>query len=200
MEYGGELLAKNAYRLLSSLVIPRPIAWVTTLNPDGSVNAAPFSYFNVMGSDPPLVVLGIADKEKSTPKDTYVNLERTSECVIHMVSEAMAEQMNQTSAALPFGESETEAAHLALVPSAAVAPPRLAHAPAALEGRLNQIVHIGGNHLLMVEIVHVFVQDRFTDAEKTASVRAEDMGLIGRVNGPSGYCRTSDRLQIARPK
>lgn len=188
---------RDVYRLMTSLVIPRPIAWVTTLNPDDSVNAAPFSYFNMVGDAPPLVVLGVGDRPEGGPKDTSANLERTKECVIHLVSETIAHQMNETSAALPPGISEVEAAHLALAPSAAVSVPRLVDAPAALEGRLAQTVQVGQNRVLMVEIVHVHVQDAFVSDDGT--VRAADMELIGRVDGPSAYTRTGDRFQIARP-
>ena len=199
MEYAlSTLPSRDVYRLLSSLVIPRPIAWVTTLSENGTVNAAPFSYFNVMGSAPALVVLGIADRPEGGLKDTAANLERTGECVIHLVSEAMAHQMNETAADLPHGESETAAADLEVVPSVVVTPPRLVGAPAALEGRLNQSVQIGENRVLMVEIVHVFVDDAF--AGEGTKIRAEEMGLIGRVNGPDAYCRTGDRLFLSRPK
>lgn len=190
---------RDVYRLLSSLIIPRPIAWVTTLNPGEGVNAAPFSFFNLMGDSPPLVVLGVGDRPEGGPKDTAANLERTNECVIHLVSESMARQMNETSAALPPGESEVEAAGLALAPSVTVGVPRLAHAPAAMEGRLAQTVRIGQNRVLMVEIIHVSVNDAFVGEE--GIVRAADIGLVGRVDGPSAYTRTSgDRFQIARPQ
>ena len=182
---------------MTSLVIPRPIAWATTLNPDHSVNAAPFSYFNMVGDSPPLVVLGVGDRPEGGPKDTAANLERTNECVIHLVSEKMVHQMNATSAALPAGISEVEAAHLALAPSATVSTPRLADAPAALEGRLVQTVQIGLNRVLMVEIVHVHVHDAFINDD--GIVRVAEMGLIGRVDGPSSYTRIGDRFQIARP-
>lgn len=193
----GSLPRLDVYRLLTSLVIPRPIAWVTTLNENGTVNAAPFSYFNVMGDAPPLVALGVGDRPEGGPKDTSANLERTRECVIHLVSEKMAHLMNQTSAALPHGESEATFAGLALSPSVAVAPPRLAHAPAAMEGRLVQTVRIGQNRVLMVEIVHISVNDAFVN--EGGALRVADMGLVGRVDGPSAYTRTSDRFFIARP-
>ena len=193
----GDLPKRDVYRLLTSLVIPRPIAWVTTLNENGTVNAAPFSYFNVMGDSPPLVVLGVGDRPEGGPKDTAANLERTNQCVIHVVSEKMAHQMNQTSAALPHGESEVEFSGLVLSPSIAVAPPRLADAPAAMEGRLVQTVRIGQNRVLMVEIVHISVADAFVG--ENGALRVADMGLVGRVDGPSAYTRTGDRFQIARP-
>ena len=198
MEFALDALPpRNVYRLLSSLVIPRPIAWVTTLNENGTVNAAPFSYFNVLGDSPPLVVLGVGDRPDGGPKDTAANLERTGECVVHLVSEAVAQQMNATSAALPTGMSEVTDAQLSTAPSVKVATPRLADAPAALEGKLSQAITVGKNRVLLIEIVHVSVDDAFIGDDGT--VRAEAMNLIGRVNGPSAYTRTNDRFHIERP-
>ena len=192
-----ELPARNRYKLLSSLVIPRPIAWVTTENENGTINAAPFSYFNVLGDSPPLVVISVGERPEGGPKDTAANLERTGECVVHLVSEAVAKKMNATSAALPTGTSEVTHAQLATAPSVKVAVPRLADAPAALEGQLAQAITVGKNRILLIEIVHVSVDDAFVGDD--GNVRAEEMNLIGRVNGPSAYTRTNDRFQMERP-
>src|SRR5262245_436704 len=98
-------LADRAHAILSSLICPRPIAWVTTLNDDGSVNAAPFSFFNLMGSEPPLVVFCPSDRDDGTPKDSARNAQSRGEFVLHLVDEPLAETMVRTSASHPYGES-----------------------------------------------------------------------------------------------
>jgi flavin reductase (DIM6/NTAB) family NADH-FMN oxidoreductase RutF len=98
--------ADRAYPLLASLVTPRPIAWVTTLGPDGVVNAAPFSFFNVLGANPPIVGFCPGDREDGTPKDTARNIRLSHEFVVNLVDEKTAEAMNRTAATLPYGESE----------------------------------------------------------------------------------------------
>src|SRR5262245_32445593 len=99
--------AERAYSVLTALVTPRPIAWVTTLNEDGSVNAAPFSFFNVFGDSPPLVIFAPGDKACGTPKDSARNAKRTGEFVVNLVDPSVVEAMVRTSASLPYGESET---------------------------------------------------------------------------------------------
>ncbi len=136
--------ADRAYPILAGLVTPRPIAWVTTLNEDGSVNAAPFSFFNVFGDDPPLVIFAPGDRDDGSPKDTARNCERTGEFVVNLVDESLAEVMNRTAAsAVPYGVSETEQENLETAASSSVAPPRIAAAPAALECKVHSIQRIG---------------------------------------------------------
>src|ERR1700735_626316 len=98
--------ADRAYFLLASLVTPRPIALVTTLSPDGRVNAAPFSFFNLLGADPPILGFAPGDRDNGTPKDTALNVRATHEFVVNLVDEKIAEAMNQCAATLPFGENE----------------------------------------------------------------------------------------------
>src|SRR5471032_2808288 len=101
-----ELSPGKRYHILSSLVVPRPIAWITTLNEDGSVNAAPFSYFQLMGENPPLCVLGIGCRNDGSPKDTVSNIRRAREFVINLVTEENAELMNLCATDFPVGMSE----------------------------------------------------------------------------------------------
>ena len=116
--------ADRAYAILAGLVTPRPIAWVTTLNEDGSVNAAPFSFFNVFGAEPPLVIFAPGDRDDGSPKDTARNCRRTGEFVVNLVDEPLAQVMNRTSTTVPYGVSETEQESLETTASSAVAPPR----------------------------------------------------------------------------
>lgn len=129
------LTPKDRYKLLTAIVLPRPVAWVTTLGPDGTVNAAPFSFFNLFGADPALVVLGLENHADGSRKDTTRNIYHTGEFVVNILTPDLTGPMVDTAAAYPFGTSEPEALGLALAPSAHVAPPRLAAAPAAIECR-----------------------------------------------------------------
>src|ERR1700689_2387338 len=117
-----ELTPGKRYHVLSSLVVPRPIAWVTTLNEDGSVNAAPFSYFQLMGENPPLVVLGIGKRADGSIKDSLRNIRRSREFVINIVTEANAHAMSLCATDFPAGVSEIEALGLATEPSTLVKP------------------------------------------------------------------------------
>jgi flavin reductase (DIM6/NTAB) family NADH-FMN oxidoreductase RutF len=195
-----ELSAAKRYHLLSSLVVPRPIAWVTTLNEDGGINAAPFSYFNLMGEDPPLVVLGIGKRPGGVPKDTVRNLRRTREFVINIVTEENGPAMSLCGTDFPAGTSEVTALGLATEPSLLVKPPRLAAAPAQIEGREIQTLLIGGNQVIMGELLLVHIRDEFIDAE-TLRVHTDKMGIIGRLQGglDGGYSRTRDHFTLKRP-
>src|SRR5882757_4347077 len=112
--------ASRAYAILSSLVTPRPIAWVTTLGPDGVVNAAPFSFFNVLGDDPPILGFCPGDRDDGTPKDTARNIRLAHEFVVNLVDEDLAEAMNKTAASVPYGVSEIAHAGLTTTPSSLV--------------------------------------------------------------------------------
>ena len=191
--------SRYAYKLLAGLVTPRPIAWVTTLNEDGSVNAAPFSFFNVLGTKPPILGFAPGDKEPGIPKDTARNIRRTGEFVVNLVDEACAERMNLTSSEVAAGVSEVELAELKTEASVAIAVPRIAEAPVALECREWSTLEIGKNRLVIGLIARVFTQDGVLDPE-TLLVNPEAFAPIGRMEVPSGYCRTSDRFQMKRPE
>src|SRR5580658_9532309 len=124
--------ADRAYPILASLVTPRPIAFVTTISPDGRINAAPFSFFNLVGADPPILAIAPGDRDDGTPKDTARNIRLTHEFVVNLVDEGIAEAMNKCAASLPYGENELLHAGLSAAPSTAVKPPRILEAPASL--------------------------------------------------------------------
>lgn len=136
----GELAPRDAYNLLLSVVVPRPIAWVSTLGADGTQNLAPFSFFN--GGVPPVIMISIARARGGGRKDTLRNLEETGELVVNLVDEAHAEAMNLTSGEYPYEVDERALAGLAAAPSLEVRPPRLADAPVAMEARLLQLVPV----------------------------------------------------------
>ena len=145
-----DLEPRQRYKLLCGLVVPRPIALVTTLARDGVVNAAPFSFFNVFSENPALIVLGLQHSPDGTPKDTTRNIHVTGEFVVNLVDEAIAEAMNLTAIDFPPGESEPVIAGLGLAASTLVKPPRLATAPAAFECRREVGLAFGPQRELLI--------------------------------------------------
>jgi flavin reductase (DIM6/NTAB) family NADH-FMN oxidoreductase RutF len=190
--------AERAYPVLASLVVPRPIAWVTTVNADGVINAAPFSFFNVLGAEPPIVGFCPGDREDGTPKDTARNIRASHEFVVNLVDEGVVEAMNRTAASLPYGVSELEAAGLHAAPSSSVRPPRIAEAPASLECSEWGTLQIGGNRLIIGLVKRVHVRDELIDPEKLR-IRSDAFSAIGRMASPHWYCRTRERFEMIRP-
>lgn len=190
--------AGRAYPILASLVTPRPIAWVSTLNEDGGVNVAPFSFFNVFGSEPPLVIFAPGNRDDGSPKDTARNCERTGEFVVNLVSEDLAEVMVRTAASHPYGTSESDIEKLETAASSVVAPPRIAAAPAALECRLHKIELIGENRLVFGIVHRAWVADELFDSENLR-VRGDIYHPVGRMSVPNWYCRTRDLFELVRP-
>jgi len=191
--------ARHAYKLLAGLVTPRPIAWVTTIDEEGRINAAPFSFFNLLGTRPPILGFAPGDKEPGIPKDTARNIRRSGEFVVNLVDEANAEAMNATSAEWEFGISEISLVGLDTIPSTNVAPPRIASAPVALECREWSTIEIGRNRLVIGLIERVHTREGVLDPE-TLLVRPGHFAPIGRMEVPSGYCRTRDRFDMVRPE
>jgi flavin reductase (DIM6/NTAB) family NADH-FMN oxidoreductase RutF len=191
-------LADRAYPILASLVCPRPIAWVTTLNPDGSVNVAPFSFFNLVGTEPPLLMFCPGDRDDGTPKDSARNARDRGEFVVNLVDDPLAEVMVRTSASLPPGESEAQRENLTLLPSSTLATPRLAAAPASFECKVHSIQLIGENRIIFGLIQRTHVRDDLYDPE-TARIRAELYHPIGRMASPNWYCHTRDQFELVRP-
>jgi flavin reductase (DIM6/NTAB) family NADH-FMN oxidoreductase RutF len=153
------LAQRDRYKLLISLVIPRPIALVTTLGPTGIVNAAPFSFFNVFSESPPLVVLGLQARTDGSLKDTSAHIRDRGAFVVNLVDEALGQQMNQCAVDFPPDVSEIDAAKLNLLPSDKVAIPRIAEAPASLECRHFTTLEVSAQRRLAIgEIVHIHVR------------------------------------------
>lgn len=190
--------ADRAYPILVSLVTPRPIALVTTVDAAGRVNAAPFSFFNVLGADPPIVAFAPGDRSDGTPKDTALNVRSTHEFVVNLVDEAIAEAMNRCAASLPFGVNELGPAGLTAAASSAVRPPRIAESPASLECREWGTLQIGGNRVVIGIVLRVHVRDELIDPEKLR-IRADQLHVVGRMAAPHWYCRTRDRFEMIRP-
>ena len=161
-----DLEPRQRYKLLCGLVVPRPIALVTTLSPAGVVNAAPFSFFNVFSENPALIVLGLQHNADGTPKDTTRNIQISSEFVVNLVDEGIAEAMNITATEFPPEESEPVMAGLEVAPSVQVKPPRLAAAPAAFECRRTVGMAFGPQRELLIgEVLGVHVRSGIVDPD-----------------------------------
>lgn len=188
----------RAYQLLASLVTPRPIALVTTVNSGGAVNVAPFSFFNLLGATPPILAIAPGDRENGEPKDTAKNIRLNHQFVVNLVDEAIAEAMNRTAASLPYGESELGVSGFTTVPSTTVAPPRIAESPASVECEEWGTLEIGGNRVVIGLIKYLHVRDELVDVERLR-IHTEKLHVIGRMASPHWYCRTRDRFEMIRP-
>lgn len=188
--------AKDVYRLLSACVIPRPIAWVTSQSPEGVVNAAPFSFFNVVASNPPTIMISVSRRD-GQHKDTARNILASHEFVVNVVNEALAERMNITSASYPSTVSEIEEAGLSLSPSETISCPRVSESPIQLECVLSHAMEIGNGptDILFGEIRIFHVSD---DVLQEGRIDTGRLKLIGRLSG-SAYCNTTDTFEMKRP-
>jgi flavin reductase (DIM6/NTAB) family NADH-FMN oxidoreductase RutF len=195
-----QLSADKRYKLLTATVTPRPIAWVTSKSVDGVVNAAPFSFFNVMGHEPPTVTLGLLRKAGGEYKDTAANIMANGEFVINLVSEAMAASMNETCTDAPPEIDELQLAGLTAVPSLAVAPPRIAGCPVSFECRsLSNIVTGPGQVIVVATVLRAHIDDEFLlDAER-CHVDTPALKLVSRMHGSGWYARSTDLFQLTRP-
>ena len=187
----------KAYQILSSLITPRPIAWVSTLNEDGSVNAAPFSFFNVFGSRPPMVVFAPGNKEPGVLKDTARNIKRQKEFVVHTVDQAMLELMNHSAATLPYEVPELGSEYFTA--SEVIGVPRIKSAPVALECSEHSCLEIGQNRLIIGIVHRVHVKDGIA-SQDDAKIHQEHYAPIGRMASPNWYCETDSLFQLDRPK
>ncbi|GAB5519508.1 MAG: flavin reductase family protein [Rhodothermales bacterium] len=191
------LTAKQTYKLLSSVVVPRPIAWITTVDEAGRVNAAPYSFFNMMGAKPPVVAFGPTDRPTGSYKDTFQNIRTNRAFVVNLVNEDVVEAMVMTATDFPSEESEVEALGLETVPSDLVAPPRLAASPVQLECREAASVQIGQTRVVLGEVVRIHLRDGLLDPERFY-VRADQLRMVGRMHGGGWYTRTQDRFEVPR--
>lgn len=201
MELTPESLSIAArYKLLTGLVVPRPIAWVSTCSTEGRINLAPFSYFSIVGHAPMALSFSIAGRKPAgDAKDTLHNLQSgpasaRAEFVVSLVNEAQAGLMAASAAPLTQDESEFTRFGIAAAASRIVAPPRVAAAPAAFECRVLQIVEIGIARLVIGEVVHLHVDDAVLD--EAGRVRFDKLAAVGRLAGHE-YLRTSDRFELA---
>lgn len=188
-----------AYKLLAATVVPRPIAWVVTQGSDGKLNTAPYSFFNVMGSAPPTIAIGIlADPERGF-KDTARNILETGEFVVNLVPERLVEKMNITSIDAPTGVDELELAGLLTNPSTHIKPPRIAESPVAFECVKFTTVETGPRQLIVIgRVLAVHIDDAMIKNAERGHVDTPALDLVARTFG-SGYARTRDTFDLVRP-
>jgi len=192
-----ELGPAERYRLLGGLVVPRPIALVTSRDLEGRDNAAPFSFFNVLAEEPPLVVLGLGISPSGRAKDTTNNIRESGEFVVNLVDEPIAAAMNLCAIDLPPEISEVELAGFSLLPSETVAPGRIAEAPVSLECRRYVTLQPGRErYIVLGEVLMLHVKDGILDPE-SLRVNRDVYAPIGRLFG-GGYVRTHDRFEMPR--
>ena len=192
-----ELSPRDRYKLLCGVVIPRPIALVTTSDADGRVNAAPFSFFNVFSEDPALVVLGLQHRPGEEAKDTTRNIRERDEFVVNLVDEALAEAMNICAIDFPPERSELEAAALPVSASQAVRPPRIAAAPFALECRRTEILTFGPEREIVIgEVLHLHGRGGLIDPT-TLYIDVDAYRPVGRLFGDL-YSRQRETFALPR--
>jgi flavin reductase (DIM6/NTAB) family NADH-FMN oxidoreductase RutF len=182
------------YKLLTNLVIPRPIAWVTTENANGVINLAPFSFFNAVGADPLYVIISVGQNDVGELKDTAKNILANGEFVVNLVTEDLFKAMNISAAEFPADESELSAAQLQPAPSVRIKVPRVALAQASLECKLFSTQRLGKNLLIIGEVVMFHVADHLISPR----FHINNFSPLGRLDSPSVYCRTTDRFDVKR--
>ena len=194
------LAPREAYQWMISTILPRPIAWVSTISAEGKTNLAPFSFFQGITANPPTLMFVPVNNRQGAKKDTVRNIEAVPEFVVNLVPNRLAEQMNATSASVPYGESEFEKFGVTASPSDLVRPPRVTAAPVAFECRLYKIVNIGEGPLaanvIFGRILVVHVSDEVLGEDGKPD--AHKLDLIGRLGGEA-YTTTRDTFSIERP-
>ncbi len=186
-------------RVLTGVVVPRPIAFVSTMSKDGLINLAPYSFFNAVAYDPPTIVFSSSRHAGDRRKDTLAHIEETGEFVVNIVVDDIAEAMNRTAAEYPSEVNEFEIAGLTPAPSERVKPPRVAESPVNMECRLLQVVPLGqGDHqhgLVIGEVVLMHIRDDIIDGHRINHQRLKPTGrLAGNM-----YCHTSEVFEMVRP-
>lgn len=195
MEIDIEALERlQRYKILTSLVVPRPIALITTLSQDGLVNAAPFSFFNVFGEDPPIAIFSADPRASGAPKDTIVNVVREEEFVVNLVDETIAERMHGCAVDTPASMSEIELVGFTTAQSQRVRPPRIAESPASFECRLHTRLAFGARTLVIGRICWVHVRDGIIDPSNWRRIEGSYFP-IGRLYA-NGYCTTRDAFVL----
>lgn len=187
--------SRDAYRLLSGLVVPRPIGWIGTRRADGSNNLAPFSFFNVVSSSPPMVVFS-AGSHSDRPKDSAALAEISGQFTVNIVSEDVVEAMSITSGSFTAEDDEFAIAGLTPVQGSRVDAPLVAESPANLECRVDRIVDLGegaGTRLVVGDVLVIHVKGEVLDGTR---IDHEALRAVGRMAG-NAYVTTRDRFEIS---
>lgn len=193
-----QMAGPERYKLMSAAITPRPIAWLTTVSQDGVRNAAPYSFFNMMSAEPPLVAIGLMRRPDGSYKDSARNIIDTGEFVVNLVAEADAVAMNFTCIDAPPDFDELAHGSIDTLASAVVAPPRIASAPVSMECRLFQRTDAGQCTIILGEVLRFHIADAFIDPDRL-HVDTLAMDLVARMHGAGWYTRSTHLLQLARP-
>jgi flavin reductase (DIM6/NTAB) family NADH-FMN oxidoreductase RutF len=186
---------RDNYKLMIGSIIPRPIAFVTSLAEDGTLNGAPFSYFNIVSSNPPMISVTVQHKGKEK-KDTARNILNRKEFVVHIVDEDNVEKINETAANLPSNESEVTAAGLTQIPSTIITVPGVEEAKIRMECTLEHVVEFDGSDLIIGKIVQFHIsKDIYGDGK----INPRGLGAVSRLAG-SSYAKVGEIFDIERPK
>ncbi|HIE99157.1 MAG: flavin reductase family protein [Fuerstiella sp.] len=195
-----DVRASVFYQQMIHCIVPRPIAWVSTISIDGITNVAPFSYFTGVGSRPPSLLFCPANNRDGEPKDTLRNIQDTGDFVVNIVSSSVAKAMNASAASLPPEESEFDVFGLTASSSVKITAPRVSESPVQFECCKMHILNIGdgpgGANIVVGSIVHVHIDDNVIGAKDL--VDPDLLDAVGRMGGLS-YCRTKDRFDLPRP-
>lgn len=190
---------RDGYKLLSSTIVPRPIAWVVTADALGNVNAAPFSFFNLFSDNPPVICLGVMGRGGRL-KDTAANIRARAEFVVNLVPQRLAQQMNATSGDYESDVDELAKAGLATAPCLTLGVPRIKESPVALECVPSEYLDLGGGRMLIVaQVRSVFIDDAAVIDPANCYVDTPALDLIARMHGRGEYAVTSERFTMYRP-
>lgn len=192
-----ELSKKDRYKLLCAVVAPRPIALITSISPSGIGNAAPMSFFNVFGDEPPIIIVGVQNRLTGGPKDTAENARSTGEFVVNMVNREIGEAMITTAVEFPPEVDEVEKAGFTYEPSVKVRPSRIKQSPASMECRLERIVDYSNRSILFGEVVHMNIDDECIDPVNL-HIDNQKYQPLGRLHGDY-YVSTETQFQLHRP-
>ncbi|MCF7687530.1 MAG: flavin reductase family protein [Cephaloticoccus sp.] len=191
---------RDAYLWMISTIMPRPIAWVSTISVDGRTNLAPYSFFQGVCANPPTLMFVPVNNRQGEKKDTIRNIEAVPEFVVNLVSHDLGLQMSQTAALLPHGDSEFEKFGIASTPATTVRPPRVAAAPVSFECSLDRIVHFGAGPLAANVVFGRILTVHVADAMLSPDGKPDPikLDLIGRMGGEE-YTTTRDLFTMERP-
>ncbi|WP_339148017.1 MULTISPECIES: flavin reductase family protein [unclassified Sutcliffiella] len=179
-----DLNEKEVYKLLSGSVVPRPIAWVSTISKDGEMNLAPFSFFTVVSRNPPMLCISVGPgvgERAGTEKDTLVNIREQGEFVINVVTGALGDQMHKSSENLPSEVNEFQAVGVTPIESKLVQPKRVQESPIQMECKLEQVIKLGTDHLIIGQMVYYHIQDQYYLPDH--KVNFAELQPLGRLAG-----------------
>ncbi|MGV2905593.1 flavin reductase family protein [Achromobacter sp. AGC25] len=183
------------YKLLTAAIVPRPIAWIVSRDGRGATNVAPFSFFNLMSGDPPLICVGIGMRD-GAPKDTARNIAERGEFTVNLVSVRLAARMNVTAVDFPAGVDESVEAGLVLSPSERIGVPRVMQSPVAFECRVHELLRIDGRSLVVADVVAMHVQDDLVADREHLYLDGPKMDLLARLHNPGWYSRPQPASQM----